>query len=201
MFITFEGTEGSGKSTQAKLLFDYLKSQGNKVVLTREPGWGKLGKYIRELILDDQSIEIEPFAELCLFCADRAQHVIEFIKPKLDEGNIVICDRYSDSTFIYQGYGRELDINQVKQMADASRLNVVPDITFFLSLPVEVGLKRLEKRNEITKMDNEPIEFHKRILEGYKKLIEVEDRFIVIDANDNIDNIHQNIIHCLENKI
>ena len=179
-----------------------MESKGKKVVQTREPGWGKLGKQIREIILDDESIEIEPFAELCLFCADRAQHVKEFIKPNLDAGKIVICDRYSDSTFIYQGYGRQLDINQVKQMADASRLNIVPDITFFLSLPAEVGLKRLQKRDEITKMDNEPVEFHKRILQGYKRLAETEtDRFVVINADDTIEQIHKDIINSLKNKI
>ncbi|NIP31757.1 MAG: dTMP kinase [Candidatus Dadabacteria bacterium] len=194
MFITFEGTEGSGKSTQARLLYEYLESIGKSVVLTREPGWGKLGSIIRELILDDKQIKIDPFAELCLFCADRAQHVREFIKPKLNEGFIVICDRYSDSTHIYQGYGRKLDINLVKEMADSSRLDLIPNLTFFLSIPVAEGLERLKSRGEITKIDAEPLDFHNNILAGYKKLIKDEsERFKVIRASGSIENTHNEI--------
>lgn len=198
MFITLEGTEGSGKSTQAKLLKEHFESQGKEVVLTREPGWGKLGRLIREAILNDKELKLDPSAELFLFCADRAQHVKDFIKPKLDKGNIVICDRYFDSTIVYQGYGRKLDIDLVTKIAESSTLGVKPDITFFFSLPVEIGLKRLNKRDEITKMDNEPIEFHKNILNGYQKLIaEDNERFKVIDADKTIEEIHQDILDSL----
>ncbi len=195
MFITLEGTEGSGKSTQAKLLKEYLESQGKEVALTREPGWGKLGSIIREAILNDKELKLDPIAELFLFCADRAQHVKDFIKPKLEDENIVICDRYFDSTIVYQGYGRGLDIDLVTRIAETSTLGVKPDITFFFSLQVEVGLKRLKNRDEITKMDNEPMEFHKNILEGYKKLVaEDNKRFNVIDADRTIEEIKKDIL-------
>lgn len=199
MFITLEGTEGSGKSTQAKLLKDYLERIGKKVVLTREPGWGKLGGLIRKAILTDRKLKLDPYAELFLFCADRAQHVKDFIKPNLAQKNIVICDRYYDSTIVYQGYGRKLNIDHVKRIAETSTLGLKPDVTLFFSLPVEVGLKRLEKREEVTKMDSEPIEFHKAIFKGYEKLIENNSmRFKIINADKSVDEIHKEIISILK---
>ena len=172
-FITFEGIDGSGKSTQARLLADYLSGKGTKVFFTKEPGEGKLGEAIRNEILDRRDIHIEPYAELCLFCADRAQHVRELILPKLKDGYTVICDRYYDSTLAYQGSGRELDPELVFRMAMASSLGVEPDITFFLSIPVEQALLRLKDRGkERNKMDEEPSEFHSRVDEGYRQLIE-----------------------------
>ena len=152
-FITFEGIDGSGKSTQARLLADYLSSKGIKVFLTKEPGEGKLGEAIRTEILDRRDIDIEPYAELCLFCADRAQHVRELILPKLKDGYTVICDRYYDSTLAYQGSGRELDPDLVFRMAMASSLGVEPDVTFFLSIPVEQALLRLKDRRQRKKQD------------------------------------------------
>ncbi|MCK5710737.1 MAG: dTMP kinase, partial [Deltaproteobacteria bacterium] len=160
MFITFEGVEGSGKSTQAKLLAELLTKIGHKVTLTREPGWGSFGELMRKIILDERDLELDPFSELCLFCADRAQHVRDFIKPKLQNGEIVICDRYFDSTVVYQGYGRKLDKRLVNKIAVASTLDLIPDVTFLLNLPVRAGLSRLQTRGEITKMDEEPLEFH-----------------------------------------
>jgi len=194
MFITFEGIEGSGKSTQAKLLVELLTQVGHKVTLTREPGWGKLGELIRRVILDERELELDPFSELCLFCADRAQHVRDFIKPKLEEGGIVICDRYFDSTVIYQGYGRKLDKRLVAKIAKASTLDLIPDITFLLNLPVRKGLSRLQSRGEITKMDEEPLEFHELIRQGYMLIAKREsDRIRKINADREILKIHSEI--------
>lgn len=194
-FITFEGIDGSGKSTQAKLLADYLSAEGVSVFLTREPGGGRLGEAIRADILDRNDIEIEPYAELCLFCADRAQHVREIILPRLREGCTVICDRYYDSTLAYQGSGRGIDPGLVHRMAMASSLGVEPDITFFLSVPVEHALLRLEGREkERNKMDEEPFEFHSRVDEGYRQLIEKGiSRIRVIEATDSPGEIHEQI--------
>ncbi len=193
-FITFEGTEGSGKSTQAKILTDYFESLGTKVVLTREPGWGKLGEGIRNAILNRRDIEIDPFAELCLFCADRAQHVRDLILPKLKEGFTVICDRYYDSTFVYQGFGRGIDQELVSSMALASSLGVKPDITFLLRMPVEKALDRLKNRGENSKIDEEPVLFHKRIYEGYGELLKKENsRMKAIDATLSPRKVHLEI--------
>ena len=194
-FITFEGIDGSGKSTQARLLADYLSSKGTKVFFTKEPGEGKLGEAIRTEILDRRDIEIDPYAELCLFCADRAQHVRELILPKLRDGYTVICDRYYDSTLAYQGSGRGIDPDLVFRMAMASSLGVEPDITFFLSIPVERALLRLEDREkERNKMDEEPFEFHSRVDEGYRELIEKGiPRINVIEASTSPEEIHMEI--------
>ena len=194
-FITFEGIDGSGKSTQARLLADYLSGKGANVFFTKEPGEGKLGEVIRNEILDRRDIDIEPYAELSLFCADRAQHVRELILPKLRDGYTVICDRYYDSTLAYQGSGRGLDPELVFQMAMASSLGVEPDITFFLSIPVERALSRLEDRSkERNKMDEEPFEFHSRVDEGYRRLIEKGiPRIKVIEASGSLEEIQTRI--------
>ena len=194
-FITFEGIDGSGKSTQIKLLADYLSSKGAKVFLTKEPGEGKLGEAIRTMILARRDISIEPYAELCLFCADRAQHVRELIAPKLEDGYTVICDRYYDSTLAYQGSGRELDPDLVFHMAKASSLGVEPYITFFLSIPVEQALLRLKDREkERNKMDEEPLEFHSRVDGGYRELIAKDiPRIKVIEATGSPEEIHMEI--------
>jgi len=194
MFITFEGVEGSGKSTQVKLLAELLTEMGHKVTLTREPGWGRLGELIRKIILDERDLELDPFSELCLFCADRAQHVRDFIKPKLQDGEIVICDRYFDSTVVYQGYGRKLDKRLVNKIAAASTLDLIPDVTFLLNLPVREGLSRLQTRGEITKMDEEPLEFHEMIRQGYMLIAKREpQRIKKINADREILEIHEDI--------
>ena len=194
-FVTFEGIDGSGKSTQARLLADYLSSKGTKVFLTKEPGEGKLGEAIRNEILDRRDIDIQPYAELCLFCADRAQHVRELILPKLKDGYTVICDRYYDSTLAYQGSGRELDPDLVFRMAVASSIGVEPDITFFLSIPVEQALLRLKDRGkERNKMDEEPFEFHSRVEGGYRQLIEKgTPRIKVIEAAGSLEETQMEI--------
>ena len=194
-FITFEGIDGSGKSTQARLLTDYLSSKGTKVFFTKEPGEGELGEAIRKEILDRRDIDIQPYAELCLFCADRAQHVRELILPKLKDGYTVICDRYYDSTLAYQGSGRELDPDLVFRMAVASSLGVEPDVTFFLSIPVEQALLRLKDRGkERNRMDEEPFEFHSRVDEGYRQLIEKgTPRIKVIEASGSPEETQMQI--------
>ena len=194
MFITFEGIEGSGKSTQVKLLAELLIKMGHKATLTREPGWGKLGELIRKAILDEWDLDLDPFSELCLFCADRAQHVRDFIKPRLQEGEIVICDRYFDSTVVYQGYGRKLEKRLVNRIARASTLDLIPDVTFLLNLPVRAGLSRLQTRGEITKMDEEPLEFHEMIRQGYMLIAKREPgRIRKINADREILEIHEEI--------
>jgi len=194
MLITFEGIEGCGKSTQAKLLHEFFLANGRDAVLTREPGWGHMGNLIRALILDERELELDPVAELCLFCADRAQHVKDFIVPALKDGKIVICDRYFDSTVVYQGYGRKLDMRFVNKIAKASTLGTIPEITLLLNLPVRKGLARLKGRGDLTKMDSEPLEFHEMIRQGYMVLARREpERIIKINADREAGLIHEDI--------
>ena len=163
---------------------------------TKEPSCGELGKIIRKEILDKKKkIELEPYAELCLFCADRAQHVKDLILPKLKEGVTVVCDRYYDSTVAYQSFGRGLDLDLVSRMAEASTLGIKPYMTFFLSLSVEQARSRLEERLESTKMDEEPHDFHVNINRGYKKLLEENpSRIKLIDASAAPEDIHRQIV-------
>ncbi len=194
MFITFEGVEGSGKTTQTGLLRDFLLERAYKVTLTREPGWGAVGKLIRRMLLEERDLEIDPLAELCLFCADRAQHVRDFIKPSLEQGEIVICDRFNDSTLVYQGYGRKLDLDLVKKLAKASALGLEPELTILLNLPVRLGLSRLKKRTGKTKMDEEPVEFHERIRQAYVLMAQKEQKRIrVVNAAGDIKDIQEEI--------
>jgi dTMP kinase len=194
MFITFEGVEGSGKTTQTGLLKDFLLERGYKVTLTREPGWGAVGKLIRRMLLEERDLELDPLAELCLFCADRAQHVRDFIRPKLEQGEIVICDRFNDSTLVYQGYGRKLDIDLVKRLAKSSALGLEPQLTILLNLPVRLGLSRLKKRTGKTKMDEEPVEFHESIRQAYVFIAQKEPgRIRVVNAAGDIKEIQEEI--------
>lgn len=194
MFITFEGVEGSGKSTQAEFLKVFLLKQGREVALTREPGWGALGRLIRKMLLEEKDLDLDPLAELYLFCADRTQHVRDFIKPMLREGYIVICDRFTDSTIAYQGYGRGLDLELVEKVSKTAALSLKPDLTILLNLPVRVGLSRLEKRSGKTKMDEEPVEFHERVRNGYIFIAQKEPmRVKVVNAARDIDEVQEEI--------
>ena len=178
MFITFEGIEGSGKSTQAKLLQEFLELKGYRVTLTREPGWGAMGKLIRRMLLEEREMVLDPMAELCLFCADRAQHVKELILPNLKEGELVICDRFYDSTIVYQGYARRLDLALVKKLAKASALGLEPELTILLNIPVEKGLSRLGDGKN--KLDEEPLDFHERVRQGYMLIAKSEPHRVKI---------------------
>ena len=202
MFITFDGIEGSGKSTQAILVEEYLSAKGLKVNLTREPGWGKLGELIRNVLLDDREITLDPFAELCLFCTDRVNHVKGYIKPKLDNGEIVICDRYHDSTLVYQGIGRDNERDLVAAMVMKSCLGVIPDITFLLDLPVNCGLQRIRARKNKTKFDSESVAFHKRVRDGFLQLCKQQpQRIKLINADRQVEIIAEEIKSVIDNKI
>jgi dTMP kinase len=194
MFITFEGIEGSGKSTQAELLKVFLLKRGHEVALTREPGWGAVGRLIRNMLLEERDLDLDPLAELYLFCADRTQHVRDFIKPMLKEGYVVICDRFADSTIAYQGYGRRLDLELVEKVSKAAALTLKPELTILLNLPVKVGLSRLEKRSGKTKMDEEPVEFHERVRHGYIHIAQKEPKRVkVVNAARDIDEVQGEI--------
>ena len=181
LFITFEGGEGSGKSTQAKLLHQRLKHSDIPSLLTHEPGVTDLGEKINSILKWSQDTNISPAAELLLFNTSRAQLVSEVIKPALQKGTNVICDRYADSTTAYQGYGRGLDLDTVEAVNKIGMSGLAPDITFLLDIPVEQGLARKGKNED--RFEIESVDFHKRIREGYQALAKAEaQRWCVINA-------------------
>ncbi len=190
MFVTLEGTEGSGKSTLARLLCAELEKRGLEAVLTREPGGCALGRELRGILLDSAS-RLDDKAELFLFLADRAQHVGECVRPALARGAWVVCDRYSDSTIAYQGYGRGMDPAELRSLCDAASGGLQPDRTLLLDLPAEQGLARALERNGADgsaategRFEAEKLDFHRRVRQGFLALAGREpDRFIVLDAS------------------
>ncbi len=189
-FITFEGTDGSGKTTQIKLLEEYLKNKGYEVVLSREPGGTKVSELIRDLILDPANTEIVPLTEMILYAASRAQHVAQIIKPSIEAGKIVICDRFVDSSYAYQGCGRGLDLRSIADVNRVAIDGISPDITFFLDINPETAIKRRINATGADRIEQEKLDFHKRVYEGYKKMsLLFPDRIMTIDAEKPIDEI------------
>lgn len=184
-FITFEGIEGCGKTTQIGHLTSYLKEKNHPFLLTREPGGTAIGDRIRQILLSSENVRMEPVAEFFLYLAARVQHIHEAISPALREGKTVLCDRFADATFAYQGYGRGLDLNWIEETHRRILMEVKPHLTFLLDLPVEEGLKRAWKRmeNQPVKEDRfekEALAFHERVREGYLVLARKEPRRIVV---------------------
>ena len=168
--ITFEGGEGSGKSTQLGHIADYLLKKGYPVIQTAEPGGTEVGKAIRALLLNGKHDPISSKAELLLYLADRAQHIEQVVRPALKDRKVILCDRFTDSTLIYQGYARGIDFSEMKSLLSFAADAVVPDLTLLLDIDVEKGLLRLKKRAEINRFDREPHAFHQKVRQGYLAL-------------------------------
>lgn len=193
IFITFEGIEGSGKTTQGKLLAEKLKKEGLKVLYTYEPGDTEAGKHIRKILLNSE-IKINPLCELLLYFADRVQHIEEKIKPCIESGFIVICDRFTDSTLVYQGYARGISIDLIKKLNKIVLDEFMPDLTVLLDCPANIGLKRNQKINKKDRFEMENLSFHEKVRQGYLKLAEAyKKRFFVLDATESIDKIAEDI--------
>jgi dTMP kinase len=189
--ITFEGIDGCGKSTQMRLLGQYLTERGVAVVPTREPGGTELGRKVRSALLDGGAGSVEPLAELLLYAADRAQHVRRVILPALDEGKVVLSDRFYDATTVYQGYARGFDLELVNQLNELATGGLKPDLTLLFDLDVETGLKRTMRRGDGTgvtaarpdRLDQEPVEFHERVRQAYLDIAAREpERFRIIPS-------------------
>ena len=191
LFITFEGGEGSGKSSQAEELRRWLSTQGIPAILTHEPGGTELGEKISDLVKWAQNTDISPMTELLLFNASRAQHVKEVIRPALYEGKAVICDRFDDSTTAYQSYGRGLDLEMVKSINDTATGGLRPNLTVLLDISVKDGLAR-KSGEKLDRFEKEDLEFHKKVREGYLKLADEErERWLVIDAAQSRESISE----------
>ncbi len=196
MFITFEGIEGSGKTTQQQRLAETLTKAGHQVVQSKEPGGTPLADRVRALLLDSASV-IDPIAEVFLFAASRRQNTTEVIEPALASGKIVLCDRYADSTLAYQGFGRKIELDRLRWLNDWATRSLRPDLTLLYDLPEEVGLGRAKSRNAIAPADEgrfeaEDLRFHRRVREGFLSLALAEpERFVVIDGTGTVDEVFE----------
>jgi len=194
-FITFEGPEGSGKSTQLAALADFLESHGLRVIRTREPGGTPIGEQVRRILLDHANQAMHPRTEVLLFQASRAQHVEELIRPALEAGQVVLCDRFADSTLAYQGYARGGDLDALRELIAYATGGLTPDLTLLLDLPVEQGLRRRQPLlQEWNRLDAEALAFHERVRQGYRALAGEEPaRWVVVDASRTIKEVQQAI--------
>ncbi|MCB5250783.1 MAG: dTMP kinase [Candidatus Cloacimonetes bacterium] len=193
LFITFEGIEGCGKSTQAKHLYDFLVNQGYEVVQTREPGGTEISEKIRDLILDCENSKMNKETETLLYMASRAQHTEKHIIPALKSGKIVICDRYFDSTLAYQGYARGINIQTIKMINTFASYGLNPDLTFYLDIPVEESMKRIKDKKQ-DRLEKESEEFHQKVKDGFERImLDNPQRFICINGLLSISDIRKEI--------
>lgn len=197
MFISFEGIDFSGKSTQVKLLENYLKAQSKKVKLIREPGGTEISEKIRKILLDKENNHMVMEAEIFLFSASRAQLVREVIRPSLEKGYYVISDRFHDSSTAYQGYGRGLPVDSIVKINNLAIGNTVPDITFFIDIPNQVAIARKAQRSmsDLDRIEVSDENFFERVRNGYLKIAESEKRFRIIDGTKSIEEINEMIIN------
>jgi len=202
LFVTLEGPEGGGKTTQQALLRDYLQAQGFEPLLVREPGATPVSERIRDLLLDNLTGDLEPRTEALLFCAARAELVARTLRPALQAGRIVICDRYADSTLAYQGYGKGLSLPELDQVNDFATGGLKPHLTFCLDVPVEVGLHRkrqIAQINTVDRIERMDLDFHRRVRQGFLELVAKEpQRWRLIDATEPPEVVAAAIRHHVE---
>ena len=203
MFITFEGPDGSGKTTQIRQLIPVLQEKGLDIVQTREPGGTYIGDQIRSVIMNMKNKSMHPRAEILLFCASRAQLVEELIRPSLAEGKLVLCDRYADSTMAYQGYGHGLDRDALSQLLNFATGGLKPDLTLLFDISAEAGLRRrLANHEEWNRMDDYALQFHERVRSGYLAMAAAEpERWTVINADRTPEEIHEEVVSVIAAKL
>lgn len=193
LFITVEGLDGSGKTTQIRLLKELLVSMGYEVVLTREPGGTNIGEKVRSIILDPANTDMEPMTEMLLYASARAQLVAKVIRPSLEDGKMVICDRFVDSSIVYQGFGRGIDLKIVEDVNSFALDGIMPDITFFFDICPTAALKR-RTAEDMDRIEREQIDFHEKVYSGYKKLAEMyPERIKAINSERPVDEIFKDV--------
>lgn len=189
-FITFEGPDGSGKTTVSKAVTSRLKEEGYEFVFTREPGGGDIAEQIRKLILDPKNVGMDARTEALLYAASRRQHLVDVILPALENGISVVSDRFLDSSLAYQGCGRKIGMDEVYQINAFAVENHLPDHTIFLDISAEEGLKRIQDRSFLDRLDQESIDFHQAVWEGYRLVLEkYKDRMIVVDGSQEVEKV------------
>ena len=206
-FITFEGGDGSGKTTQLKALEGYLTERGKSCIATREPGGTSLGNLIRQVLLEVGKQPITSPTELFLYLADRAQHIHEVIIPAIKQGKVILCDRHTDSTLAYQGYGRGIDLGLLRSLNDIASQGIEPDLTFLFDCPVEIGLSRTAQRQSQAttgagredRFEREKVEFHERVREGLARA--EPHRFRIIDATRSVEEIAREIENVIDREL
>lgn len=202
-FITFEGTDGAGKTTILNMVLDYLKEEmGDKLVTSREPGGNPIAESIREVILDRKNVDMDKRTEALLYAAARRQNIEQTVKPAIADNKLVICDRYLDSSIAYQGGGREIGEDAINEMNQFATEGFLPDLTIYFNLPVEEGLKRIAKNRaeeEVDRLDVETIDFHNRVHAAYQRLAKANpERIKSVDATQSIDAVYQNVLEILQ---
>ncbi|MCT4778291.1 MULTISPECIES: dTMP kinase [Exiguobacterium] len=195
MFITVEGPDGSGKTTQLQLLVRSLTEKGYEVVVTREPGGTKVGNSIREVLLSPEHDEMTPRVEMMLYAASRAQNIDQVIRPALKRGAIVVCDRFVDASIAYQGYGLQYDLDQILSLNEWATVGIKPDLTFLFDLTPDQASRRMKDRGQLDRIESRDESFHQRVYDGFKKLLEQHpDRMVRIDANATIEMIQDEVL-------
>lgn len=204
LFITLEGPEGSGKTSAINKVKEILESEGHKIVMTREPGGTAISEQIREVILNKENTSMDPRTEALLYAASRRQHLVEKIWPSVKEGKIVICDRYLDSSLAYQGFARNLGVEDILKINMYATENTFPDLTLLFDLDPEIGLGRInaDKNREVNRLDLEKLSFHKAVREGYLKLAKMyPERFVIIDASKSKEEVVAQTLKAIEERL
>lgn len=202
LFITFEGPDGSGKTTVCSEVFAKLKEDGYDVIHTREPGGIEIAEKIRKIILDPSNTDMDERTEALLYAASRRQHLVKKVLPALKEGKIVVCERFVDSSLAYQGYGRKIGFEEVLKINEFAIEGLFPDLTIYLDVDEKTGLKRIESRSFKDRLDLEDLEFHHLVHEGYEKVLEVfKDRIKVVDAAKPLDEVIEKAYEIIKEKI
>jgi dTMP kinase len=202
LFISFEGPDGGGKSTQARLLVEHLKSRGLNVLLTREPGGTAIGDQIRRTLMDLGNTAMDPHTEILLFSASRAQIVHQVIRPHLESGGVVVCDRFYDSTLAYQGYGHGLDLTALRAITAFATSGLRPDLTLLLDLPADAGLERRRSEGHWNRLEAYDLAFHERVRQGYFELAAAEPvRWVTVDAMQPVDQVQRAVRQAVEARL
>ena len=196
LFIVFEGGEGAGKSTILDKIYDWMNTEDIPCIKTREPGGIKISEQIRSIILDNNNTEMDERTEALLYAAARRQHLVEKIIPALNEGKVVLCDRFIDSSLAYQGYARGIGMDEILEINKFAIGEYMPDLSIFFDLEPSEGLKRIniDNNREVNRLDNEKIDFHNKVREGYYKILEKDkDRIVKVDASKTIDEVYEDV--------